>query len=282
VGPNESVFKAHEEFLRSKSEYFRTALEGNWREAIEGTFKFPDDNAAVFSLFIDWLYHSRIKFKLIRSMSTDVYLAEAYFLGDKRGCRQFMNDILDALSLLWNSGCLPSVDVIKLAFSQNIPAPHLRNLIIAKHAWEGADHETLVQQRFVGSNDVPAKFAQGVYTTLLRRIRMRSLLSQDGAAAGGRMQIITASLVWTIPCVMTMKMKMTMIFKKITNYKSSASQVVTLSIDSNPRTTTSRCLLLIKHHTIPSSVRYTTSILRLQSESALVLGCRSTDTRSQF
>jgi len=115
-------------------------------------------------LYVDWLYYQRIEYA--SSTDADVFLVEAYLVGDRRGSPKFKNAVMDVLKLLWLNERLPTTDAIMLAFSEETQSAHLRNLIVDKHAWEGK-HEALLEQATKHNNDVHPNFALAGRTMVL-------------------------------------------------------------------------------------------------------------------
>lgn len=60
VGPEQASFAVHKELLCDRSEFFRAACNGNFKEA-EGVVKLPEQDAATFKHFIYWLYTEKIR-----------------------------------------------------------------------------------------------------------------------------------------------------------------------------------------------------------------------------
>ncbi|KAF2651367.1 hypothetical protein K491DRAFT_719929 [Lophiostoma macrostomum CBS 122681] len=54
------TFYIHRSILTSVSKYFRSALEGNFREAVEKNIDLPDVEVEVFEIFVEWVYSSRL------------------------------------------------------------------------------------------------------------------------------------------------------------------------------------------------------------------------------
>ncbi|KAL1797231.1 hypothetical protein ACET3X_003837 [Alternaria dauci] len=59
IGPQKQVFQVHKEILCKKSEYFRTAYNGRWKEAEEGV-TLEDVEVGVFKFFVHWLYTQQL------------------------------------------------------------------------------------------------------------------------------------------------------------------------------------------------------------------------------
>lgn len=55
VGPTKEKFTVYENLLRASSQFFRAALNKQWVEGQLRTIEFPEEEPAVFELFVDWL-----------------------------------------------------------------------------------------------------------------------------------------------------------------------------------------------------------------------------------
>lgn len=182
VGPNRTVFNVPESKLRSKAEYFKVALAGNWKEAKDGAFTLKEENASVFGLLVNWLYYDRID-HVSPTPDTEIFLIEAYLLGDRRGSEGFRNDVLDSLKTVWMC-VLPSSKAILLAFSEETHAPNLRKLVADKHAWEGK-HDTLLQQATAGLDGVVHPGCTlAVHVAILRRISTATVTLPESKCKG--------------------------------------------------------------------------------------------------
>ncbi|CAN9104502.1 hypothetical protein CC77DRAFT_1047498 [Alternaria alternata] len=58
--PNTKDFIAHEAFLTSRSEFFRRAMNGNWKEAETCIINLPDDTAEAFACYINHVYTGQL------------------------------------------------------------------------------------------------------------------------------------------------------------------------------------------------------------------------------
>jgi hypothetical protein len=59
LGKKRKEFVIHKKLLCNKSDFFRKAFTGSFKEG-EGVIYLPDDSPGPFSIFIDWLYRSTI------------------------------------------------------------------------------------------------------------------------------------------------------------------------------------------------------------------------------
>ena len=55
-GDNQNKFIVHKDLVISRSRFFFNALRGNWKEAEENAITFPEDDPAVFGLYVQLLY----------------------------------------------------------------------------------------------------------------------------------------------------------------------------------------------------------------------------------
>ena len=60
VGPNKTVFTFHKDLLCNTAAYFRAALEGSFKEALEQSIEMPEDDPEVFKYFQLWIYTGSI------------------------------------------------------------------------------------------------------------------------------------------------------------------------------------------------------------------------------
>jgi len=66
VGPHAETFPVHRDIL-TKSEYFRRALDGDFKEAEEQAIDLPEEDPDIFSFVVAFLYEE--KFVPIKAMS---------------------------------------------------------------------------------------------------------------------------------------------------------------------------------------------------------------------
>lgn len=60
TAPNTEDFIAHESFLTARSEFFRRAMNGNWKEAETRIINLPDDTAKAFACYINYVYTGQL------------------------------------------------------------------------------------------------------------------------------------------------------------------------------------------------------------------------------
>ncbi|CBX98424.1 hypothetical protein IAQ61_010516 [Plenodomus lingam] len=56
----EEVFKVHQDLLTARSIFFKTALSGNWKEALERHVVLPEDDPSTFKKYIHLLYTGKL------------------------------------------------------------------------------------------------------------------------------------------------------------------------------------------------------------------------------
>ncbi|KAH4180943.1 hypothetical protein HBI29_132800 [Parastagonospora nodorum] len=58
--PEYKDFIAHESFLTSRSEFFRRAMNGSWTEAESRVVKLPEDEPAIFAIYLNLVYTGQL------------------------------------------------------------------------------------------------------------------------------------------------------------------------------------------------------------------------------
>ncbi|KAJ8112979.1 hypothetical protein OPT61_g4786 [Boeremia exigua] len=56
IGPDHTEYYVHSGLLKQHSEYFKRALNGNWKESDENTIRLVDVECKTFDIFLEWLY----------------------------------------------------------------------------------------------------------------------------------------------------------------------------------------------------------------------------------
>ena len=108
VGRDEKQFIVHKDVLCSTSEFFRRALNGDWKEASGHPCRIPDANEEAFAAYVDSLYTQVVSDLFINSSceSTDHTTCtlcsldgnfHAYLLDDYLQDEQFCNAVIDQL-----------------------------------------------------------------------------------------------------------------------------------------------------------------------------------------
>jgi hypothetical protein len=110
VGEHQVPFIVHEAVLCASSDYFKTALGGQWQEATQRCVKLGDDvEPILFQLYVQWLYFRgqeerdplllhqyRKEDKSIEIMGSED-LTQCYLMGDRLLDDDFKDCVIDAL-----------------------------------------------------------------------------------------------------------------------------------------------------------------------------------------
>lgn len=96
VGSEGKVFTVHEALLCHESKYFRTALQGSFRESQEKYLELDEEDPDIFSVFIYWLYGR----DLPSQEETASKLPSLWALGDRRIVPWLQNEVINILHQL--------------------------------------------------------------------------------------------------------------------------------------------------------------------------------------
>ncbi|KAF2117803.1 hypothetical protein BDV96DRAFT_597677 [Lophiotrema nucula] len=60
IGPDKTEYLLHRCFLIHHSEYFRKALQGDWKEAQDNEIVLEDVETGTFNVFVNWVYTRKL------------------------------------------------------------------------------------------------------------------------------------------------------------------------------------------------------------------------------
>jgi hypothetical protein len=96
VGPEKRKFTVHAELLKSASNYFATAMRGNWIESRTNVYSLLDLNVEAFETFVRWLYRGTLEVHYRSDL--DEFAIHLWALGDQIMSFDFKNA---AINVLW-------------------------------------------------------------------------------------------------------------------------------------------------------------------------------------
>ncbi|KAL8890625.1 MAG: hypothetical protein Q9215_002271 [Flavoplaca cf. flavocitrina] len=169
VGPEKTPFRIHKGLLCSKSEYFRAALEGFFKESTEKSVHLRDEDPGIFQFYATWIYSQKLVVGFTqRQLSMDV-CCRLYVLADKLGSDDVQNLAIDLI----HERCTRSYDddinssIVNFVYDNTLPDSRLRAILI-----DIASYEVLFDyaQDLVGVNP---DFIFEVVKVLSRRVPHR-------------------------------------------------------------------------------------------------------------
>lgn len=87
VGEQQKSFTLHKCLATKTSDFFASALNGSWKEAIDGAIKIPETHAEVFHAYIHWLYTREIPLVspivLLQYLSGGLSISQSLILSPK-------------------------------------------------------------------------------------------------------------------------------------------------------------------------------------------------------
>lgn len=124
-------FQVYKGLLTHYSSYFRTALNGKWKEGADKTVRLPEDNPDVFKVFFHWIMTGR----LFTTINTEIPLTEhliceIFVFGDARGIPELCNvaiDVFFAKSVQTLNFYMPTLGYI---YENTLPGSALRRFVV--------------------------------------------------------------------------------------------------------------------------------------------------------
>ncbi|KAL9581986.1 MAG: hypothetical protein Q9212_003558 [Teloschistes hypoglaucus] len=141
VGNKEVPFKLHKAIISSRSKFFRAALEGLFKEAVESKVRLPEEDPELLACYLSWVYgNDTIPLDDEDAGTYAKELCHLWLLADKLGSEKLGNRIIDmicARALEDSSPFLPDVEVINLIWDTTQRHSGLRKILVDVTAWEG-------------------------------------------------------------------------------------------------------------------------------------------------
>ncbi|KAL8693323.1 MAG: hypothetical protein Q9218_001842 [Villophora microphyllina] len=106
VGSDEKPFYVHKALLCSRSEFFRAAFGGLFKEATEKQVRLPDEDPELFPQYLLWVYNQNITLRagLARGEFDMDGWCHLFVLAEKLGSGVLQNKVIDALCWYISAG----------------------------------------------------------------------------------------------------------------------------------------------------------------------------------
>lgn len=184
-----TVFYVHETLVRASSEFFDKAMGSDWKEATERVMRLPDDDPAVFRLYMHWLYTGTLPCRIDEPGDTGnmeyLQLAKSYVLADKLMATDFADVIIDAMinkasskasdGLRW----YPVGEVIRYLYANTLPSSPVRRLLVDFYVSHG-QKDWITE--WAKSEDLSKEFLFGLAVGLYEKSPGDDLIMKDSCA----------------------------------------------------------------------------------------------------
>ena len=153
VGAEEEVFYVHKTMLERHSDFFVKALQKEWVEGSDKCVKLPEDDPALFKLFVAFVYTGKIYFQhQPESQPEDTceewhICARAWVLGDKYQATSFKDAIVDALLEKIEAEDKVPIGMHRVIYANTATASPMRKILvdIAVYEWHDGRVEDLTR-----------------------------------------------------------------------------------------------------------------------------------------
>jgi hypothetical protein len=114
VGKKPTQFVIHQKLPCDTTDFFLKAFSGSFKES-EGIMLLPDEHPGAFSLFVDWLYRSRISH--VSTARHWVNLFNLYIFAEKLCLNELANRAIDRIRHMEACG---SLDIVTIALTSHV------------------------------------------------------------------------------------------------------------------------------------------------------------------
>ncbi|TKA67598.1 hypothetical protein B0A49_04580 [Cryomyces minteri] len=171
-------YAIHKGLISHHSHFFRKALNGHFREAVENHVTLEDEDPAVFHIFYLWLYSSRLydvdKRKPNHVPLSEETLVRTWVFGDKRGVPGLQDAALNSLVSLLANRWTADEAIVRLAYENTLEGSPLRKLYVRFVAY------TRSVDKFFESDGKAQKEGEGFSMDFMRDL-VRALCERAGA-----------------------------------------------------------------------------------------------------
>lgn len=185
VGKDETRFVVHQNLICERSDFFRAACEGDWRESSEKVVRLPEADIEPFSIYVAWLYTSNVDAssellinqgpKYVTALdNTDrelilERLTDAYLLGDMLQDVKFRNALVDeVMALVEALKWLPDVEALEDTWDR-LPHGSTMAKLWVDYVASDCKEETFEQN----SLRYPASFVREIAIICIREQKMK-------------------------------------------------------------------------------------------------------------
>ncbi|KAF2279433.1 uncharacterized protein EI97DRAFT_412463 [Westerdykella ornata] len=145
-------FSVHENLICASSDFFRKAMEGDWKESKQLLVCLEDDDPDTFLVYLHWLYRGTLPVRIDEPgplMNSEyLQLAKAYILGDKLQDGDFKDVVIDAMIDKCKSTAsdghrwFPVGPVLRCMYKNTPTSSKARRLLVDIYVHHGPGHWT--------------------------------------------------------------------------------------------------------------------------------------------
>ena len=146
---HQKSFYVQETLLRQHSLFFKKALSRDWKEKVERVVNLPEDESAVFAIYIEFLYSGNLAVMpdgldpIDAARLEQLRLCKVYVLAEKLQDMETRNRAIQGLLYSskqvrpGNRTICPGTDAVKIIYNGTLPGSMARKLLVDYYTYRG-------------------------------------------------------------------------------------------------------------------------------------------------
>lgn len=176
VGEGKTAFIVHEADLFEASSFFKAAFTSKFKESSERTMTLPEDDEAIFDIFVEWLYRQRYEIPSLpvgdpsKASNRLMQPVQLFLLADKYDVPTLKNLILFKMFLACKEGKRDSInhETVAYAYKHTTLRSSIRKLLVDWLAFNPAWIEQECNQVWLREHP---EISTDLNVSLTRRVR---------------------------------------------------------------------------------------------------------------
>ncbi|KAF2175249.1 hypothetical protein K469DRAFT_611324, partial [Zopfia rhizophila CBS 207.26] len=194
------ALSVHEKLICSSSDFFKNAMNRDWKESKQRLVHLEDDDPDMFQLYLHWLYRGTLPVRIDEpgpvGNSEYLQLAKAYILGDKLQDGDFKDVVIHAIIDKCKSKAsdgrhwFPVGVILRCVYDNTPESSRARRLLVDIYVHHGSGNwlsdwwqsGKVAYSRFYQPDDIPKDFLHDITIAFLDRRKEKEKRPTDNSS----------------------------------------------------------------------------------------------------